>query len=133
MLPALNLRRAPKANKALQGRKVLRASKARPDRKALTAIKGFRGRKVSASKDRPDRPDCKARREKRAFQDRRLSAKKARPDRKGRRAKQVPQGQPVKLAQQVLPPQQPCMRSGRITVRTTTAHLSAARVRRLFL
>ena len=104
MLPAPNLRRAPKASKALRARRVLRASKAHRGRKALkanrvrlgrkplTASKVRLGRKVSASKDRPDCLDCKARREKQVLQDRRLSAKKVRPARKGRREKQVPQG-----------------------------------------
>jgi hypothetical protein len=196
--PAPNLRRAPKASKALRARRVLRASKARPGRKplraskahrgrkalkanrvrlgrkpltaskvrlgrkALKANRGFRGRrdrkvrretkalrghrgsKVSASKVRPAR---KAPREKQALQDRRLSVKKDRPDHKVRREKQALQGykdhkvrkakwgskvlqvQPVKLAQQAA--QQACMWSGRIAVRTTPAHLPAARVRRL--
>ena len=81
MLPAPNLRRVPKANKALRARKVLRASKAHRGRKALKASKGFRGRKVSASKDRPARPARKAPREKQVPQGHK--------DRMVRRAKQA--------------------------------------------
>jgi hypothetical protein len=112
LLPAPNLRLAPKASKALRGHKGKKVSKAHRDRKALKASKGFRGRK-----GRKERTENKV-----------LPGHK---DRKVRKAKRASRVQLVKLAQQVLPAQQACMWSGRITARTTPAHLPAARARRL--
>jgi hypothetical protein len=70
------------------------------------------------------RPDHKVRREKQALQ-----GHKGHKVRKAKRASKVLQVLPVKLAQQAA--QQASMSSGRIAVRTTPAHLPAARARRL--
>jgi len=107
LLPAPNLRLAPKASKARRGHKGKKVSKALRDRKALKASKGFRGHRGR-----------KERTENKVLQ--------------GRRGLTVGRANKALLVRPVRQLQRACMLSGRINV-MASATSSVTRARQLLL